>query len=623
MKISKNKIKYYMFKNKTFIVFLTLIISLNLLLPFFKIRAQEFDPKFNKNYIISQFQMFDYNSMSLSEIQNFLVSKNSYLANYYTDGWPVNCDIKTGSDQSNCQTMVKMKASEIIYSAAQRYKINPRLILVMLQKEQGLIQWEGVPPTKRLDWACGYAVCDNCRLDNPKIQKYKGFGKQVDNVAGAMRFYFDHYNVYAYIKKSGVSYSLDGQIVKPQNQATANLYTYTPHVSGNYTFWRVYQRYFGDPLAKVRDKGATISTAYMAQIIDSSDSELKVNEGERTALWVEYLNIGTETWSNLDQHSIYLIDAKYKSKIPLISKTSSFKLDDSMKNDIAVYSQRRSVAPGEVLRLTIPLKADYEKYKSGRYILVLDGKGWLADSDIGFDLVRTFRYDAQLVTGIPANLESRKRNAIKVEYKNVGLKPWYRKDVKLQWQSAKYINYQKMNEWRVLPGEVASFTFYSKVDEPGEHKYKLSLWKDVGRKLNQFPTGAETFKTNITVKYAAKLIYESIPKDMRAGSEKYVMLRFKNVGTEEWNDSLVLRSYSNIKPFSSSYFRHPSWLSGMAIARVKRTVKPGQNYTFRFKLKAPHSKYIYDQYYQLEWGPHFTEIYIDKDLSKHFKTKID
>jgi hypothetical protein len=610
-----------MFTNKRILISILLIASF--LIPTLNVNSQEFDPDFNKNEIISQFQMFDYNSMSESEIQSFLVSKSSYLANYYTEGWPINCDTKTGADTSNCLTMVRMKASAIIHSAAQRYRVNPRFILTMLQKEQGLIQWAGTPPDKRLDWATGYAVCDGCSLSSPKVLKYKGFGKQVDNVAGAMKFYSDNCNIYAYIKKAGTSYSIDGEIVKAQNQPTANLYTYTPHISGNYTFWRVYQRYFGDPLATTRDKGATISTDYMAQIIDSSDQEINVNEGEKTAMWIEYLNMGTKTWSNLDKESLYLIDSKYKSQIPMISKTSSFALEESMKSDIAVYSQRESVAPGEVLRLTVPLAADYEKYKSGEYILVLGNKGWFADSDIGFDLTRTFRYDAQLTEGVPSALEARKSNAVRVEYKNVGLIPWYRSDVKLQWKSSGYTNYQTMNEWKILPGETASFTFYSKVNEVGDHIYDLSLFKDVGWKLNQFPTGAASFNTNMTVKYAAKLVYESIPETMSSGSEKYVMLRFKNVGSEEWNDKLVLRSYNNINPFSSSYFRHSSWLTGMAIAKVKRTIKPGETYTFRFKIKSPQSKYAYDQYYQLEWGPYFEEIYIDKDLSKYFKTRVE
>ena len=123
-----------MYTKKSILISILLIASF--LIPALNVSSQEFDPDFEKNHIISQFQMFDYNSMTEAVIQSFLVSKNSYLANYYTDGWPINCDTKTGSDSSNCQTMIRMKASEIIYSAAQRYKVNPRFILVMLQKEQ-------------------------------------------------------------------------------------------------------------------------------------------------------------------------------------------------------------------------------------------------------------------------------------------------------------------------------------------------------------------------------------------------------------------------------------------------------------------------------------------------------
>ncbi|MDD4290429.1 MAG: hypothetical protein PHH83_04160, partial [Patescibacteria group bacterium] len=299
--------------------------------------SQDYDPDFNKNNIISDFQMFDYNSMTQAQIQQFLQSKNSYLANYLTEDF---------------EGIIKA-ASQIIYEAAQRYRVNPKYILVTLQKEQSLIQWEGVPPQKRLDWACGYAVCDSCSMSDPKIQKYKGFGKQIDNTAGAMRFYYDSASAYGFIKKSGVNTIIDGENLIFANQATANLYTYTPHIRGNYTFWRVWQRYFGDPLTSSRESVASISTEYMLQIIGSSEDELLIKEGETGAYWVEYLNIGTQTWTNEDLKRLYLIDAKYKTKIPIISKNSTFVADDETRGDIKIYSQRQSVKPGEVLRITV------------------------------------------------------------------------------------------------------------------------------------------------------------------------------------------------------------------------------------------------------------------------------
>jgi len=43
----------------------------------------------------------------------------------------------------------------------------------------------------------------------------------------------------------GKTYSIDGYVVTPFNQATASLYNYTPHYSGNNHFWRIWQEYWG------------------------------------------------------------------------------------------------------------------------------------------------------------------------------------------------------------------------------------------------------------------------------------------------------------------------------------------------------------------------------------------
>lgn len=608
--------------NKYFnLSFFTLLVLSLIISPFLGLFSQDFDPDFNRANVISNFQMFDYNSMTESQIQAFLVEKDSYLANYKTLGWPINCDTKTGSDKSNCQVMKNMKASKIIYSAAQRYKVNPKYILVMLQKEQSLIGLKN-PKQKRLDWACGYAVCDTCKLNDPAIQKYKGFGKQVDNGTGIMRWYSDN-SSYEFVKSSGRSYPIDRQNIKFKNQATANLYTYTPHIAGNYTFWRVWQRYFGDPTSSQRDKAASISTDYMLQVINSSDDKVNLNEGEKKVIWVEYLNMGTKTWTNADLQSLYLIDAKYKSSIPLISKTSKFNIEEGMKKDVKVYSQRKEVKPGEVLRISIPLEQKLEKTESGSYILIYEGKGWFAGSELNYDLKRIFRYDGEYLEGLPKNAEADEKNTFIIKYKNNGLMTWYKNDVKLKWISSGYTNHALMNEKYVEPGQTASFTFSSQVKDVGAHEYDLSLWKVINSaKMNRFPIGDKKINVNMTVSYAAKLMYDNVPEEMKAGEKKFVKIKVRNAGTENWDENLVLRSYSKIAPFSASYFRHEDWLSGMAIMKLNKVVKPGHVYTFKFYIKAPKANYSYKQYYQLEWGPQFKEIYIDKDLSKMFETKI-
>ncbi len=186
------------------------------------VNAAEFDP----NFLISDQQLTNHRSMTQSAIQAFLETKNSFLATYKT------------ADHNN----LVMKASQIIYNAAKEYSINPQYLLVLLQKEQSLIERRGNPSTKALDWATGYAVCDDCSLSDPSIQKYKGFGKQVDAGAGANRFYIE--NPSRFSVKKGIATTIDGQRVKPANQATANQYIYTPHIHGNKNLWSIWQKWW-------------------------------------------------------------------------------------------------------------------------------------------------------------------------------------------------------------------------------------------------------------------------------------------------------------------------------------------------------------------------------------------
>jgi hypothetical protein len=219
-------------------------------------QAQEIDPKFNPNMIISDEELLNYNSLSLAQIQNFLQSKNSYLANYST----VNAH---GTNKS---------AAEIIYDAANNNydcdgvtlgdaptenekklkcrritTVNPKFLLVLLQKEASLIE-DPSPAQARLDWATGYGCPDNWAC-NPY---YKGLGKQINSASLQFLAYMKEPQRYSY--KAGQSYSFTNpygtisqanMTVTPANQATAALYNYTPHVfNGNYNVYKLYQRYF-------------------------------------------------------------------------------------------------------------------------------------------------------------------------------------------------------------------------------------------------------------------------------------------------------------------------------------------------------------------------------------------
>lgn len=183
--------------------------------------------EFNPHFIISDEEIQNCNSLTRDGVQQFLNSRGSYLRNYQAED--LNGVIKTAAD--------------IIYEAAVKNNISQKFLLVTLQKEQSLITDDS--PTKRqLDWATGYAVCDGCNLNDPRVVKYKGFGKQVDGAAGIIRWYYDNKDVNSIVKKKNIPIMIDSQQVTPQSWATAFLYTYTPHIHGNKNFWRIWQGWF-------------------------------------------------------------------------------------------------------------------------------------------------------------------------------------------------------------------------------------------------------------------------------------------------------------------------------------------------------------------------------------------
>lgn len=190
-------------------------------------RAASFDP----DYIISDDQLTDYDSLSLKEIRALL--EDGFLEDYETE-------------DHNGEVL---SAAEIIYNTSREVGINPKFLIVLLQKEQSLIT-DTDPTDRQLDWATGYAVCDNCSKDDPAIQRWKGFGKQLNSAA--LQFiegYMEDvrkYGVTAGKYGPGIEVTVSGETVVPYNAATAGMYAYTPHLHGNELFYTIWTRWFDD-----------------------------------------------------------------------------------------------------------------------------------------------------------------------------------------------------------------------------------------------------------------------------------------------------------------------------------------------------------------------------------------
>ena len=193
--------------------------------------------EFNPNYIISDSEILNDSAMSLAEIKIFIDSQPGALKNYSV----------TSKDGLPPEAGTAMSAAEVIYDRAIANKINPKFLLVLIQKEQSLLT-DSTPKQSQYDWAAGYGCPDGGGCN----ERWRGFYKQINSASLQFNSYVTEPHLYSY--KAGNTYtftnsygtiSTQDTVVTPANNATAGLYNYTPHVyNGNYNFWKLWNRYF-------------------------------------------------------------------------------------------------------------------------------------------------------------------------------------------------------------------------------------------------------------------------------------------------------------------------------------------------------------------------------------------
>lgn len=175
---------------------------------------------FNPDYVIAEQNYRDADSMTAEQIQAFLEAQSGTLATY----------------KAKDHNGVTKLTSQMIAEAAQAWGVSPKVILVSLQKEQSLLT-RAHPSQKAYDWAMGCG-----RADSRTYYQYQGFGNQIWWGAQKLQKNADKWS-------SGTTLKIDGSVVRPTNPGTYGLYKYTPHFPGVMSFWMIYWRHFGDPLA--------------------------------------------------------------------------------------------------------------------------------------------------------------------------------------------------------------------------------------------------------------------------------------------------------------------------------------------------------------------------------------
>lgn len=155
-------------------------------------------------------------------------------------------------------------SAQIIYEISRACGISPKVLIVLLQKEQSLVTDDWPWPIQYRS-ATGYGCPDTAACDS----LYYGFFNQVYNAAHQYQRYAKQPQLFNYRPSttSFVAYnpsaSCGGTNIAIQNQATANLYNYTPYqpnqaalnnlygtgdscsAYGNRNFWRLFNDWFG------------------------------------------------------------------------------------------------------------------------------------------------------------------------------------------------------------------------------------------------------------------------------------------------------------------------------------------------------------------------------------------
>jgi hypothetical protein len=223
---------------------------------------------FNPGNIISDAAFFNGSAMSSYDIQSFLNMKVPRCA---STGQPCLKDYRMNTPTNRATSYCGQydgrpneSAAEIIQRVGAACSINPQVLLVTLQKERGLIT-KASPTTGDYQISMGYACPDTAPCD----EEYYGFFNQIYNAAAQFQRYTKSPNNWNFRagQINNIQYSPNASCgasgVYIENQATANLYIYTPYqpnaaalsnlygsgdgcsAYGNRNFWAYFTDWFG------------------------------------------------------------------------------------------------------------------------------------------------------------------------------------------------------------------------------------------------------------------------------------------------------------------------------------------------------------------------------------------
>ncbi|PID32324.1 hypothetical protein CR970_00970 [Candidatus Saccharibacteria bacterium] len=367
---------------------------------------------------------------------------------------------KPADNFCNGYPAAEQSAAEIIVGVGRSCGVNPKALIVLLQKEQGLVTDTWPWPTQYAK-ATGYACPDTAACDT----HYAGFFNQVYSAARQFKRYAAYPESYNHLagRNNNVlyspSHSCGSSTVFIENQATAGLYNYTPYqpnqaalnnlygtgdncsAYGNRNFWRYYNDWFG----------STSGPAFMAKYVAQSSYPI-VDSGTTRTIYFEFKNSGRMFWKD-DQSTFPGYLPVHLAATSPINRASKFYHNSWLSQSrpcgtfSAVYeadgttlaANQHTVEPGQIARFEFTISTDpstdpgiYREY----FQPVLEGApnpswsmGAWAYLDIGVHRP-TYKAAYHSQSGYPA-LPPNGEALSFIRYKNTGQDSWY--DTSVVW----------------------------------------------------------------------------------------------------------------------------------------------------------------------------------------------
>ncbi|MDB5165274.1 MAG: hypothetical protein JWM00_164 [Candidatus Saccharibacteria bacterium] len=426
---------------------------------------------FNAGRIIDDSVFTNANSMDAGQIQAFLNSKVPTCETWHAAGYGQNPPFICLKDYNENGR----SAAQIIYDTAQQYQINPQVLIVLLQKEQGLVT-DTWPLNTQYRTATGYgcpdtAPCDSQYYGLTNQLKWSGtmFRAIMNNssswytpyILGNNTVYFnpgpyDNANN-RYFGRFGDRRDIEycgSTTVNIQNRATQALYNYTPYqpnqasldagygsagtcgAYGNRNFYQYFKDWFGNTYGIDYSANYSSQSAYptVYQGQDASVSLSYVNNGNKP--WYDSASAGAAgqppvvlaTMMPINRCSDFRATTWYDCNRPtgLFSKVYE-------SNGVTLAANQHVVQSGQIARYDFTMSVPGDFYLGtfkeffGPIREGAPGYTWYMGADyVSMNITVLPAYSGSYVSqsNYPTIQQNDKAN-IYVRFKNTGLYPWF------------------------------------------------------------------------------------------------------------------------------------------------------------------------------------------------------